>query len=109
MVPAPPEGPGFSIAVFDDRRGNNEGNEEDKILAFWPPETPSHEQAAAVGLIQAMAAFMGTFGGVHSLPFLFPKPSTSDMYETNSQRNEPVKQPHMCIPLTMVENITHGG
>ena len=71
MLPAPSrEGPGFRIAVFDDRRGNDEGNEEDKILAFWPPETPPRVQVAAVGLIQAMAAFMGTFAEVHFRPFL---------------------------------------
>ena len=58
------EGPGFRIAVFDEQRGNAEGREEDKVLAFWPPDTPPQEQIVAVGLVQAMAAFMGTFAGV---------------------------------------------
>lgn len=61
---APRQGLGFRIAVFDDRRGNTEGDEEEKLLAFWPSDTPTREQTAAVGLIQAMAAFMGTFAGV---------------------------------------------
>ena len=56
--------PDFRIAVFDERRGNAEGEEEEKVLAFWPSDTPLRQQIAAVGLIQAMSAFMGTFTGV---------------------------------------------
>lgn len=69
--------PGFRIAVFDDRRGNTEGEEEEKLLAFWPSDTPLREQIAAVGLIQAMAAFMGTFAGVRPTA-----KSTSPMHVT---------------------------
>ncbi len=64
MPPKQREQPGIRVAFFDDRRGNTEGGEADKLLAFWPTDTPEREQAAAVGLVQAMAAFMANFSGV---------------------------------------------
>jgi hypothetical protein len=66
MPPKLREQPGIRVAVFDDRRGNTEGTEADKVLAFWPADTAEREQVAAVGLVQAMAAFMANFSGVRS-------------------------------------------
>jgi First Longin domain of INTU, CCZ1 and HPS4 len=58
------DGPDFQLAVFDDRRGNREGNQDEKLLAFYPAGTPVHEQESAVGLIQALIAFTQVFGTV---------------------------------------------
>ena len=77
MPPKQREQPGIQVAVFDDRRGNTEGSEADKLLAFWPSDTPDREQAAAVGLVQAMAAFMANFCGVRTDRGPVPKDFTA--------------------------------
>ena len=57
----------LQLCIFDDRRGEKEGQEQDKILAFYPATTPANEQASAVGLVQAMMAFTSTFGPVSNV------------------------------------------
>ena len=51
----------FQLCVFDDRRGGQEGQEADKVLAFFPPDTPLHEQCSVVGLVQAVQALFSSF------------------------------------------------
>ncbi|KAK9828403.1 hypothetical protein WJX81_004639 [Elliptochloris bilobata] len=51
----------LQLCIFDDRRGQEEGHEADKVLAFFPPDTRPNDQAAAVGLVQAMLAFSSIF------------------------------------------------
>ncbi|KAK9823556.1 hypothetical protein WJX72_003727 [[Myrmecia] bisecta] len=56
-----PDSRPLQLCIFDDRRGTVEGEEPDKILAFFPADVPVDEQTAAVGLVQAMVAFTSIF------------------------------------------------
>ena len=40
------------IFGFDDRLGQREGEEMEKILAYYPPATTDDEKATAVGLVE---------------------------------------------------------
>ena len=55
---------GLQVLAFDVRRGNQEGREADKVLAFWPPDTPLEEQSGLAGLLQGLLLFTATFAGV---------------------------------------------
>ncbi|KAK9847451.1 hypothetical protein WJX84_001645 [Apatococcus fuscideae] len=55
------ENPLYQLCVFDDRRGTEEGNEDDKVLVAWPSTRASSELASVVGLAQAMISFMSNF------------------------------------------------
>ncbi|CAD7704565.1 unnamed protein product [Ostreobium quekettii] len=61
----------LQLFVFDTRRGNREGCESDKALAFYPPEMPPDDQLGTIGLAQALVTFIGTFapgeGRLHTL------------------------------------------
>lgn len=61
----------LQLFAFDDRRGNREGTETDKVLGFYPAELPTDDQLGSVGLAQALVTFMSTFtdsgGSLHSL------------------------------------------
>ncbi len=52
------------IGIYDKRRGQMEGRESDKVLAFHPPSTPEAQQSSVVGLAQALTMFAGTFSKV---------------------------------------------
>eukprot|EP00878_Enallax_costatus_P028030 GHUV01030231.1.p1 GENE.GHUV01030231.1~~GHUV01030231.1.p1 ORF type:complete len:118 (+),score=1.30 GHUV01030231.1:463-816(+) len=58
-------GHGIALAVYDTRRGQQEGREVEKILAFYPPTTPAATQSSIVGLAQALTMFAGTFNKVY--------------------------------------------
>lgn len=60
------ENPLYQLCVFDDRRGTEEGNEDDKVLVAWPSTRASSELASVVGLAQAMISFMSNFEPVRS-------------------------------------------
>eukprot|EP00899_Mesostigma_viride_P013367 jgi/Mesvir1/22030/Mv15915-RA.1 len=51
----------LKIAVFDRRRGHEEGHEEEGILCFFPPSEPLDAQKALVGLSDALITFSSTF------------------------------------------------
>lgn len=51
----------LQLFVYDSRRGNCEGVEEEKILSFYPSSTPNDDQLVAVGLSQALSTFISTF------------------------------------------------
>lgn len=51
----------FQLCLYDDRLGLREGEEAEKILAFYPSETSLNEQTAIVGLVQAMSTFTSVF------------------------------------------------
>ncbi len=60
------------LLVFDARRGNTEGLDHDRLLGFYPSDTPGDRQAGVAGLMQAMLAFAGDFsqvGGWKRVPF----------------------------------------
>jgi First Longin domain of INTU, CCZ1 and HPS4 len=50
----------FQLLVFDSRRGNNEGEEEDKVLGFYPDSTPNNERVSLAGLLQGLHIFSGS-------------------------------------------------
>jgi hypothetical protein len=50
----------FQLLVFDSRRGNNEGEEEDKVLGFYPDSTPLNERVSLAGLLQGLHIFSGS-------------------------------------------------
>jgi hypothetical protein len=52
------------LAAFDARRGQAEGREAEKVLAFHPPSAPAAMQSSVVGLAQAVTMFAGTFNKV---------------------------------------------
>lgn len=58
----------FQLAVFDISRGNREGHEEEKIIAWSPSDTPLQEQLSNAGLLQAMLQLGGYFSDVRVLP-----------------------------------------
>ena len=51
----------YQLCVFDDRRGTEEGTEDDKVLVAWPNNKISSQLASVVGLAQAMISFMSNF------------------------------------------------
>lgn len=52
-------GYGIMLAVYDTRRGQQDGREAEKILAFYPPTAPDVMQSSIVGLAQALTMFAG--------------------------------------------------
>eukprot|EP00887_Chlorella_sp_A99_P004827 scaffold4.g4827.t1 len=60
--PAGPLTPPFQLLVFDTRRGNEEGSEDDKVLAAHPPRASPAEHSSLAGLFQGLLLFSSTFG-----------------------------------------------
>lgn len=56
------------LAAYDARRGNAEGAEADKVLAFYPVTAPPPMQSSLVGLAQAATMFAGTFNKASGAP-----------------------------------------
>ncbi len=56
-------GPELQLLVFDTRRGNVEGQEQDKLLAFFPPDVPPVQQSGLVGLLHGLLLFTANFTG----------------------------------------------
>jgi len=54
------------IFLFDDRRGEKEGQESDKVLGYYPASTPADQQTSAIGLAQAILTFNNTFQPVRT-------------------------------------------
>ena len=59
--------PLYQLCVFDDRRGTEEGKEDEKVLVAWPGSRVSSQMASVVGLAQAMTSFMSNFEPVSDL------------------------------------------
>ena len=57
------------LFLFNPNWGPREGEEEKKIIYFWPPETEINDQVKTVGLVEAVVRFGKTFSGhsAHSL------------------------------------------
>lgn len=53
------------ISIFDTRRGDREGEEYDKVLAFFPTTAPVPVRCSIVGLAQAVTSFATTFSEVY--------------------------------------------
>ena len=57
------------LFVFNPTWGPREGEEEKKVVYFWPPETEINDQVKTVGLVEAVVRFGRTFSvsPAHSL------------------------------------------
>ena len=51
----------IQFCILDDRLGQDEGHELERVLAFCPASTSSAEQTAITGLMLALMAFSKTF------------------------------------------------
>ena len=51
-------GEGMQLCIFDLRRGQNEGQELDKILFFFPVDLPFSTQLSVIGLSEGLITFM---------------------------------------------------
>ncbi|OIW03068.1 hypothetical protein TanjilG_19348 [Lupinus angustifolius] len=51
----------IQICIFDVRRGQNEGEEMDKILFFFPNSSPFSKQLSLIGLTEALITFTSIF------------------------------------------------
>ena len=49
------------LLIFDTRRGNAEGQEDDKVLACYPSTMPLVQQSGMAGLLQGLLLFTATF------------------------------------------------
>ena len=57
------------LFLFNPSWGPREGEEEKKVVYFWPPDTEVNEQVKTVGLVEAVVRFGRTFSAspAHSL------------------------------------------
>lgn len=60
------EGFRLALAYFDDRRGNHEGEEHEKLLAFYPANASLNARISIVGLAQAYTSFATSFSEVRA-------------------------------------------
>lgn len=51
----------LQLLIFDTRRGNTEGLEEDKVLAAFPNDVPLLHQSGMAGLLQGLLLFTANF------------------------------------------------
>ena len=51
----------LQLLVFDSRRGNAEGQEDDKVLAGFPSGLPLVQQSGLAGLLQGLLLFTANF------------------------------------------------
>jgi hypothetical protein len=51
----------LQLLVFDSRRGNTEGREDDKVLAGFPSGLPLVQQSGLAGLLQGLLLFTANF------------------------------------------------
>lgn len=74
----------IKLCVFDLRRGQNEGQELEKILFFYPPDLPFSTQLSVIGLSEGLISFTRIFSPeaacevieaeMHSHVFYEPEP-----------------------------------
>lgn len=62
----PPPSP-LQLCLLDTRRGQQEGQEADKVLGFYPDATAADDRASVVGLFLATNAFCSIFSQVFFL------------------------------------------
>jgi hypothetical protein len=62
---------GMELCIFDLRRGQQEGQELDKILFFFPADLPFSTQLSVIGLSEGLITFT-RFGSLLINYALFP-------------------------------------
>jgi len=63
-----PSPPPLQLCILDTRRGQQEGQEGEKVLAFYPEATPTDDRTSVVGLFLATNVFCSIFSQVHMHP-----------------------------------------
>ena len=58
----------MQLCILDTRRGQHEGQEAEKVLAFYPKATAVDDSTAVVGLFLATNAFCSIFSQVPMCP-----------------------------------------
>ena len=71
------QGRPFQLCIFDERRGEQEGQEQDKILGYYPAQVPLQEQGSVVGLAQALLTLHQHLPAGVALPVPFRKTAAS--------------------------------
>ena len=57
----------LQLCVFDSQRDYPEGQEAQRILAYYPKDCPVDEQTAVVGLAEALVTFANNFDQASAL------------------------------------------
>ena len=66
-------GEGMQLCIFDLRRGQNEGQELDKILFFFPVDLPFSTQLSVIGLSEGLITFTRSVLSSHFLDRTYSK------------------------------------
>lgn len=64
---------GFQFCVFDMRRGQQEGKELDKILFYFPANSPFSNQLSVIGLSEGLITFTRLMESLSCLVFIYEK------------------------------------
>lgn len=75
----------FQLLVFDARRGNNEGEEAEKILGFYPDVTPERERISLAGLLQGLHMFRSSWAPPEVRIISLYKRSIRAMHEVETE------------------------
>lgn len=67
-----PPPPPLQLCILDTRRGQQEGQEAKKVLAFFPKLTAIDDSTSVVGLFLATNAFCSIFSQVQMAPRSHP-------------------------------------
>ena len=54
----------YQVVLFDSSKGNEEGKEIEKVIAWYPSDCTQCEKVQSVGLLQALIQFSGVFDEV---------------------------------------------
>lgn len=54
----------FQLGIFDDNKGRKEGEEAEKIVAWYPVTTAVEYQVRSIGLLQGLLQFLSIFDSV---------------------------------------------
>ena len=95
------------LSVFNTSWGPREGEEEQKIVYFWPPETEINDQVKTVGLIEAVVRFGQTFSQqpTHSLHTQKTRTvwrQVREMYKGESKVNSEILCKAMELPCLLI-------
>jgi len=86
----------FQLLVFDTRRGNSEGEEDDKVLGFFPESTSLNERISLAGLLQGLHIFSGSLER--------PQVSTAESRLLQSEQETKQNIQSVCSPLLQVRD-----
>ncbi|CAG0880990.1 unnamed protein product [Darwinula stevensoni] len=89
--------------VYCTRYGQEEGDEYQKVLYYYPPEASEDSKIRTVGLAEAVIRFTGTFNCEHPCEYLTTKKTKQYFYEP-----EPDFWMAMTIGIPVTEKVKDG-